>query len=93
MRLTPFLPCFSYGIQQSDKTGLSTMALFGLREDTGLVGQQYSWLTTIFYICYLAFEFPCVPRRAAHLSPRLTLTPFRCRTLQVQLCSPARQYG
>lgn len=39
---------FCYGIQQTDKTSLSTQAIFGLREDTGLVGQQYSWLTTIF---------------------------------------------
>ncbi|KAJ2979252.1 hypothetical protein NUW58_g7249 [Xylaria curta] len=26
--------------------------------DTGLVGQQYPWLTTIFYIAYLLFELP-----------------------------------
>lgn len=39
-----------YGIQQTDKTSLGTQAIFGLREDTGLVGQQYSWLTTIFYM-------------------------------------------
>jgi hypothetical protein len=37
-----------YGIQQTDKTALGTQATFGLREDTGLRGQQYSWLTTIF---------------------------------------------
>lgn len=37
-----------YGIQQTDKTALGTMAVFGLRQDTGLHGQQYSWLTTIF---------------------------------------------
>ncbi|KAB2578542.1 MFS transporter [Lasiodiplodia theobromae] len=49
---------FCYGIQQTDKTSLSTQAIFGLREDTGLVGQQYSWLTTIFYIAYLCGEFP-----------------------------------
>lgn len=41
---------FCYGIQQTDKTSLGTQAIFGLREDTGLVGQQYSWLTTIFYV-------------------------------------------
>lgn len=49
---------FCYGIQQTDKTSLGTQAIFGLREDTGLVGQQYSWLTTIFYIAYLCGEFP-----------------------------------
>ncbi|KAI7550843.1 MFS general substrate transporter [Hortaea werneckii] len=49
---------FCYGIQQTDKTALGTQAIFGLREDTNLVGQQYSWLTTIFYIAYLCGEFP-----------------------------------
>lgn len=49
---------FCYGVQQTDKTALSTQAIFGLREDTGLVGQQYSWLTTIFYLAYLCGEFP-----------------------------------
>ncbi|GAB1743724.1 hypothetical protein NU219Hw_g646t1 [Hortaea werneckii] len=49
---------FCYGIQQTDKTALGTQAIFGLREDTNLVGQQYSWLTTIFYITYLCGEFP-----------------------------------
>lgn len=49
---------FCYGIQQTDKTAISTQAIFGLVEDTNLVGQQYSWLTTIFYITYLAGEFP-----------------------------------
>ncbi|KAK7550171.1 major facilitator superfamily domain-containing protein [Phyllosticta citricarpa] len=33
-------------------------ALFGLREDTLLVGQQCSWLTTIFYLAYVCGEFP-----------------------------------
>lgn len=47
-----------YGVQQTDKTSLGTQATFGLRDDTHLVGQQYSWLTTIFYITYMCFEFP-----------------------------------
>ncbi|KAI2605721.1 MFS general substrate transporter [Hypoxylon fragiforme] len=47
-----------YGIQQTDKTSIGTQATFGLRTDTGLQGQQYSWLTTIFYITYMIFEFP-----------------------------------
>lgn len=49
---------FCYGIQQTDKTSIGTQAIFGLIEDTNLVDQQYSWLTTIFYITYLAGEFP-----------------------------------
>ncbi|PBK61772.1 MFS general substrate transporter [Armillaria solidipes] len=47
-----------YGLQSADKAALGNMALFGLREDTGLVGQQYSWLTTVFYLTYMCFEFP-----------------------------------
>ncbi|KAK0504523.1 MFS general substrate transporter [Armillaria luteobubalina] len=47
-----------YGVQQVDKTSFSVMATFGLREDTGLHGQQYSWLATVFYLAYMCFEFP-----------------------------------
>jgi len=49
---------FCYGVQQTDKTSLGTQAIFGMRDDTNLVGQQYSWLTTIFYLAYLIGEFP-----------------------------------
>lgn len=31
-----------YGTQQADKTSISTQATFGMRADTGLVGQQFS---------------------------------------------------
>ncbi|KAJ0332860.1 hypothetical protein COL5a_001587 [Colletotrichum fioriniae] len=47
-----------YGTQQADKTSLSVQAVFGLREDTGLVGEQFNWLSTIFYLSYLFCEFP-----------------------------------
>ncbi|KAF3765793.1 MFS general substrate transporter [Cryphonectria parasitica EP155] len=43
-----------YGI----RTSIGTQATFGLEEDTHLVGNQYAWLTTIFYISYMCFEFP-----------------------------------
>ncbi|KAK4541047.1 hypothetical protein LTR36_008416 [Oleoguttula mirabilis] len=49
---------FCYGVQQTDKTSLGTQAIFGLRTVTHLHGQQYSWLTIIFYITYLVGEFP-----------------------------------
>ncbi|KAL2799555.1 hypothetical protein BJX66DRAFT_322089 [Aspergillus keveii] len=41
-----------------DKNGLAYAAIYGLRTDTHLVGQQYSWLGSIFYFGYLAMEFP-----------------------------------
>ncbi|KAH8885264.1 MFS general substrate transporter [Thozetella sp. PMI_491] len=49
---------FMYGIQQTDKTSISIQALFGMSKELGLVGQQFQWLTTIFYITYLIGEFP-----------------------------------
>ncbi|KAJ6035617.1 Major facilitator superfamily domain general substrate transporter [Penicillium canescens] len=41
-----------------DKNGLAYAAVYGLKTDTHLVGQQYSWLGSIFYFGYLAMEFP-----------------------------------
>lgn len=56
--LTDGSGALQYGIQQADKTGLSTQATFGIREDTHLKGQQYAWLTTIFFIGYIVGEIP-----------------------------------
>lgn len=47
-----------YGTQQADKTATSVMSVFGIRTDTHLEGQQFSWLTTVFYISYLVCEAP-----------------------------------
>ncbi|EFX02432.1 vitamin h [Grosmannia clavigera kw1407] len=66
-----------YGIQQTDKTSLGTQATFGLRADTHLKGQQYSWLTTAFYLTYMCFEFP---------SNILLQRYMIGRTLSVQCC-------
>ncbi|KAJ5642865.1 MFS general substrate transporter [Penicillium longicatenatum] len=66
-RLTRKIDCFLlpmmfffYGIQQTDKTSTSIQALFGMENDLALQGQQYQWLTTIFYLAYLVGEFPSV---------------------------------
>ncbi|KAM6482215.1 MFS general substrate transporter [Trichoderma sp. SZMC 28011] len=55
--LLPFM-WLCAGIQQADKASISTQATFGLPQDTHLVGQQFSWLTTAFYISYLIGEAP-----------------------------------
>ncbi|EAL19236.1 hypothetical protein CNBH3350 [Cryptococcus deneoformans B-3501A] len=47
-----------YGIQQTDKTGLGTMNLYGVQADTGMHGNQYSLLTVVFYTAYGICEFP-----------------------------------
>lgn len=49
---------FCYGTQQADKTSLSVQAVFGIREDNNLTGNQFNWLSTVFYLSYMAFEFP-----------------------------------
>ncbi|KAJ6142194.1 hypothetical protein N7497_011293 [Penicillium chrysogenum] len=48
----------SYGLQYLDKTSLAYSAILGLREDLSLVGQQYSWSSSIFYIGYLVASYP-----------------------------------
>ncbi|OCT48061.1 hypothetical protein CLCR_04333 [Cladophialophora carrionii] len=54
------LPCMiaTYFLQFLDKTTIGYTAVMGLREDTHLKGQQYSDIAMIFYIGYLAAEFP-----------------------------------
>ncbi|KAE8155304.1 major facilitator superfamily domain-containing protein [Aspergillus avenaceus] len=48
----------SYGLQYLDKTSLSYSAILGLKQDLNLVGQEYSWASSIFYIGYLAASYP-----------------------------------
>lgn len=48
----------TYNLNFMDKTILSSAAVFGLTEDNHLHGTQYSWVGSIFYFGYLAFEYP-----------------------------------
>ncbi|KAF7437247.1 hypothetical protein PC9H_004084 [Pleurotus ostreatus] len=52
------LMCILYWIQFMDKTTLGSSAILGIREATHLTTNQYNWLGTIFYLSYLAFEYP-----------------------------------
>lgn len=45
-------------IQSIDKSTLGYSAVFNLREDTHLVGTQYSWLGSLFYLGYFFWEYP-----------------------------------
>jgi len=47
-----------YTLQYIDKSAMSYAAVFTFRQDRGLVGRQYSWLGTLFYVGYTVFEFP-----------------------------------
>ena len=54
------VPCMVavYFLQFLDKTTISYTAVMGLRKDTHLVGQDYSNVSMMFYVGFLAAEFP-----------------------------------
>ncbi|KAF7592546.1 hypothetical protein BBP40_012770 [Aspergillus hancockii] len=48
----------SYILSFIDKGILSTAAVYGMRTDLNLKGQQYSWTSSIFYFGYLLWQYP-----------------------------------
>ena len=54
------VPCMIavYFLQFLDKTTISYTAVMGMRQDTHLVGQDYSNVAMMFYIGFLVAEFP-----------------------------------
>ena len=46
-----------YFLQYSDKALLSQSSVFGIKTDLNLLGQEYSWVGSIFYFGYLAVQF------------------------------------
>jgi MFS family permease len=59
MYILPFL-CCTYALQFIDKTSLGYSSVYGIIPDNHLVGQDYSWVSSIFYFGYLAAEYPGV---------------------------------
>ncbi|KAJ7494380.1 MFS general substrate transporter [Mycena galericulata] len=57
MHILPLM-CTLYWIQFMDKATLGNAAILGIIKSTNLTTDQYNWLGTIFYLSYLAFEFP-----------------------------------
>jgi len=57
LNLMPIL-CVVYGLNYLDKTTLSYASIMGLQKDIGLKGTNYSWLGSMFYIGYIAWEYP-----------------------------------
>jgi hypothetical protein len=47
---------FVYCLQSLDKTTLSYASVFGLIDDTHLVGEQFSWLGSVVYVAQLVFQ-------------------------------------
>ncbi|CAH0027785.1 unnamed protein product [Clonostachys rhizophaga] len=54
------LICIVYFLQYIDKTSISYGSVTGLPEATGLVGNQFNWVASIFFFGQLAFEFPTI---------------------------------
>lgn len=52
------LLCIVYGLNYLDKTTLSYASVMGIRTDLHLIGQDYSWIASIFYFGYLFWEWP-----------------------------------
>lgn len=55
--IVPFL-AIDYAFYYVDKTTLSYAALFGIKEDLDLKGEDYSNLSSIFYIGWLVWAVP-----------------------------------
>ncbi|KAJ5100378.1 hypothetical protein N7456_006430 [Penicillium angulare] len=49
---------FSVIISAVDKVIISNAAIYGMEADTGLTGNQFSWVGSIFYFGFLLFEWP-----------------------------------
>ncbi|KAL2009580.1 hypothetical protein VTN00DRAFT_5387 [Thermoascus crustaceus] len=48
----------TYTLQYLDKNSINYAAVYGLKQGTGLKGQNYSWLSSIFYFGYLVAQYP-----------------------------------
>jgi MFS family permease len=55
--IIPYL-AVCYAFFYIDKTTLSYAAIFGIREDLGLKGTDYNWLSSVFYFGFLAWALP-----------------------------------
>ncbi|KAH6665077.1 putative allantoate permease [Halenospora varia] len=57
MRLVPIL-WLNITLSAMDKVTTSTAALYGMKADTGLTGDRYSWVGSSFYFGYLVWCLP-----------------------------------
>ena len=67
LRIVPIL-FVTYLLQYLDKNGINYAEVYGLNQGTRLHGQDYSWLSSIFYFGYLVAQYP-----AGYLMQRLPL--------------------
>ncbi|ORY66591.1 major facilitator superfamily domain-containing protein [Pseudomassariella vexata] len=61
----------TYMLQFLDKSSINFASVYGLKQGTNLHGQDYSWLSSIFYFGYLFAQYP-----AGYLLQRLPIGKF-----------------
>ncbi|EOD44867.1 putative allantoate permease protein [Neofusicoccum parvum UCRNP2] len=61
-----------------DKVVISNAAIYGMKTDTHLVGNEYAWVGSIFYFGFLLFEYP-----TSFLIQRLPVAKFFSATVLV----------
>ncbi|KAF5678377.1 allantoate transporter [Fusarium heterosporum] len=54
------LICTVYFLQYIDKTAVSYASVTGIQQSTGLVGNEFNWVASIFFFGQLGFQFPTV---------------------------------
>ncbi|KAI9742370.1 MAG: hypothetical protein M1818_003903 [Claussenomyces sp. TS43310] len=72
LRLVPIL-WFNVTLGAMDKVTTATAALYGMKKDTDLTGNRYSWVGSAFYFGYL---FWCLP--AASILQKLPVAKTMC---------------
>ncbi|KAI0382478.1 MFS general substrate transporter [Hypomontagnella monticulosa] len=82
-----------YFLQGLDKATLAYASVFGLIDDTGLVGDQYSWLGSIVYLAQLVMQPPL-----AWLLVRLPIAKFTsamvlCWGISLACMAAAHNFG
>ncbi|KAG0166807.1 hypothetical protein DFQ28_010695 [Apophysomyces sp. BC1034] len=53
----PFIAILNF-LQFFDKSSINYAGVLGIRKDTGITDEQFSWLGSIFYLGYLVFQIP-----------------------------------
>ncbi|KIK59493.1 hypothetical protein GYMLUDRAFT_669072 [Collybiopsis luxurians FD-317 M1] len=57
LHIMPFM-CLMYLMTFADKTALGQSAVLGIQSTAHLSQNQFNWLSSVFYLSYLAFEYP-----------------------------------
>lgn len=83
----------TFGLQYLDKVTISYAAVYNMKADLKLIGQDYSWANSIFYFGYLVGEFP-----ANYLIVKIPIAKLAAATLfiwgvLVMLCAVAKDFA